>query len=114
MTMSAVRAVKHGRPNARARGYTTRWDKARLTHLAQFPLCAKCQAVGRIEPATTVDHIVPHKGDQARFWDRSNWQSLCTTHHNAAKQREERRGVQMGVDVEGRPTDPLHPWNRRA
>lgn len=31
------------------------------------------------EPATDVDHIVPHKGNHELFWDRDNWQALC--HH---------------------------------
>ena len=42
------------------------------------------------EPATLVDHIIPHKGDQALFWDWRNWQSLCTPCHNRVKQRKER------------------------
>ncbi len=74
------------RPTARERGYDTKWDKARAAYLAKHPTCAKCG-----EPATVVDHIVPHKGDMKRFWDRRNWQPLCTTCHSSTKQREERR-----------------------
>ena len=36
----------------------------------------------RIEVATVVDHIMPHKGDNTLFWDRDNWQSLCKRFHN--------------------------------
>lgn len=32
--------------------------------------------------ATVVDHIIPHKGDQYLFWDRSNWQPLCKLCHD--------------------------------
>lgn len=32
--------------------------------------------------ATVVDHIIPHKGDYERFWDRSGWQSLCKRCHD--------------------------------
>ena len=32
--------------------------------------------------ATIVDHIVPHKGDLALFYDQTNWQSLCKRHHD--------------------------------
>lgn len=39
--------------------------------------------------ASLVDHRIPHRGDQALFWDKSNWQSMCTTHHSSDKQREE-------------------------
>jgi 5-methylcytosine-specific restriction enzyme A len=51
-----------------------------------------CLRAGIVEPAFAVDHIVPHKGDQVLFWDQSNWQSLCRTHHNSDKQRIERGG----------------------
>ncbi|MFC3169415.1 HNH endonuclease signature motif containing protein [Paracoccus fontiphilus] len=39
--------------------------------------------------ATLVDHITPHRGNQALFWKRSNWQALCTPCHNRHKQRQE-------------------------
>ncbi|WP_328517511.1 HNH endonuclease signature motif containing protein [Devosia rhodophyticola] len=44
--------------------------------------------------ANTVDHIIPHKGEDRLFWDKANWQALCAHHHNSAKQREEHRPVQ--------------------
>jgi 5-methylcytosine-specific restriction protein A len=52
-------------------------------------LCLGCQAKGRVEPATVVDHIEPHKLDQTKFWDESNWQSCCDWHHNAVKAKLE-------------------------
>ena len=73
------------RPSARARGYDTAWDKARLAFLALYPCCAMCPAL-----ATTVDHVIPHRGDNRLFWDRSNWQALCTRCHSRHKQRIER------------------------
>jgi len=30
-------------------------------------------------PATQTDHVVPHRGDRALFWNVANWQSLCHT-----------------------------------
>lgn len=39
---------------------------------------------------TVVDHIVPHRGDQKLFWDRSNWQPLCEHHHNVKTMTEDR------------------------
>jgi 5-methylcytosine-specific restriction protein A len=39
-------------------------------------------------PATVVDHIVPHRGNQKLFWDRKNWQSLCKTHHDRKTAQE--------------------------
>lgn len=87
------RKARHdaNRPSASARGYGREWRAARAKFLALHPVCARCRA-----PATVVDHIVPHRGDPARFWDRSNWQSLCAPHHNASKQREEARARNRG------------------
>ena len=72
-----------------ARGYGYAWQRARAEHLKAHPLCVMCEAEGRVEPATVVDHIEPHRGDMAIFWDRSRWQSLCATHHSRDKQRIE-------------------------
>ncbi|MEI6798425.1 MAG: HNH endonuclease [Pseudomonadota bacterium] len=74
------------RPSSSARGYTSAWDKARKAYLYKHPLCTRCD-----KPASVVDHIKAHKGDQTLFWDSSNWQALCAPCHNGAKQREERR-----------------------
>lgn len=74
------------------RGYGYKWQKARAQYLAEHPLCVMCKAQGRVGAANVVDHIEPHRGDQALFWRRSNWQALCSHHHNSAKQREEARG----------------------
>lgn len=73
------------RPSARERGYTSEWEKERAAYLRAHPTCRRCG-----DPATTVDHVIPHKGNQRLFWDRTNWQPLCTPCHNSAKQREER------------------------
>ena len=42
------------RGGADARGYDARWRKARALFLKQHPLCAFCQAEGKIVPATVV------------------------------------------------------------
>jgi hypothetical protein len=41
-------------------------------------------------PATLTDHIEPHRGDKAKFWDEANWQASCDWHHDQVKQRLER------------------------
>lgn len=74
------------RPSSSARGYTGAWEKARKEFLRRNPRCAICG-----ERASVVDHRIPHKGDKALFWDRTNWQPLCQRDHNSAKQRHERR-----------------------
>ncbi|WP_312056850.1 HNH endonuclease [Acinetobacter courvalinii] len=73
------------------RGYGYRWQKARERFLRSNPLCVYCKASGRVEVATVVDHIIPHRGDQDIFWDESQWQSLCVSCHSSVKQREEKQ-----------------------
>lgn len=99
---------------AAQRGYDHRWRKARAQFLRQHPLCRYCQEDGRIEPATVVDHIIPHRGDPELFWDQSNWQAVCKAHHDSTIAREEARGVVLGGDEFGRPIDPNHHWNREG
>jgi HNH endonuclease. len=72
------------RPTAAQRGYNHAWRKARLEFLYFHPFCAMCG-----QSATLVDHIKPHRGDDRLFWDRTNWQALCTSCHSKHKQREE-------------------------
>lgn len=72
------------------RGYGYKWQKAREQFLHQHPLCAYCERSGMVTAATVVDHKVPHRGDQALFWDQDNWQPLCKPCHDSVKAREER------------------------
>lgn len=60
------------RPPSSQRGYGAKWRKTKSGYLANHPLCAICG-----KKATTVDHIIPHKGDMKLFWDRKNWQPAC-------------------------------------
>nr|WP_281492405.1 HNH endonuclease [Wohlfahrtiimonas chitiniclastica] len=55
-------------------------------------MCVYCERNGIITAANVVDHIEPHRGDQALFWDRNNWQSLCSSCHSSIKQKEENKG----------------------
>lgn len=80
------------RPSSRERGYTREWEKARAAYLANNPTC---RAPGCGASATLVDHIMPHKGNQALFWNRANWQPLCTPCHSRRKQAEERRAERV-------------------
>lgn len=94
------------------RGYGGRWQKARKTFLQRNPLCAMCDQAGRVTAANVVDHIKPHRGDQALFWDTGNWQALCKECHDGAKARQETQGDVQGHDATGWPTGAEHPWNR--
>ncbi|WP_340080684.1 HNH endonuclease [Streptococcus agalactiae] len=68
--------------STKAKGYNSRWNKARLRYLKLHPLCVYCQRKGRLTKATVVDHITPHRGDQDLFWNQTNWQSLCKSCHD--------------------------------
>lgn len=72
------------------KGYTRRWQKDRDRFLKTHPLCVRCQAAGKLTPATVVDHIVPHRGDQVLFWDQNNWQALCKPCHDRKTMTEDR------------------------
>ena len=67
------------RGSAASRGYGHRWRQARAAFLASHPACV---APGCTQPATDVDHIVPHKGDYALMWTETNWQPLCSACHS--------------------------------
>ena len=106
--------------------YGSRWDKARLTFLQQYPLCVMCDEQGRKTAATVVDHVKPHKlkdaiksGNrdaiakaQKLFWDTANWQPLCKQHHDSTKQRMEKSGTVIGCDANGYPLDPASHWSK--
>ncbi|MFT0533945.1 HNH endonuclease signature motif containing protein [Castellaniella hirudinis] len=106
------------------RGYGYKWQQARAGYLAKHPHCVMCLADldmtdlppadvivecakrGVAEPlATIVDHRIPHRGDQALFWDRSNWQGLCKTHHDSTKQRIERGSQRQAIGLDGWPVE---------
>jgi 5-methylcytosine-specific restriction endonuclease McrA len=87
-----------GKEGSTARGYGYAWQRARLRYLAAHPFCVRCVAEGITIPvplATELDHVIPHRGNQALFWDQSNWQPLCKPHHDD-KTREEQRGLHDG------------------
>lgn len=103
-------SVTERRGSAASRGYGHKWRQARDGWLRKHPLCAMCQRRGQVTPATVVDHIVPHRGDMALFWDRDNWQSLCKPCHDIDKARLEAGGSLPGCDSSGVPLDPGHHW----
>lgn len=83
-TKKALVDDRDRRGSAHERGYDARWRARRRAHLEKSPLCVMCLAEkpSRVEPATDVDHITPHKGNQVLFDDDKNLQSLCKSHHS--------------------------------
>ncbi len=70
---------------------------------AFLKLNPRCARPGCGAPATLVDHIIPHKGDQRLFWSRSNWQPLAppVIADGSRRRRSAARGSARGG--EGRP-----------
>lgn len=70
---------------------TARWRIERMHFLAEHPLCECDECQGgklRITPADTVNHSIPHRGNEVIFWDRSKWEAMahaCHSRHTAAK-----------------------------
>src|SRR6266481_2296739 len=50
------RAYDRERGSAHARGYGSKWEKARGAFLAEHPLCRACKEHGALELAVIVDH----------------------------------------------------------
>ena len=76
------------RPTATERGYDAEWRRLRAIHLRDNPYCVTCERMGKLEKAVDVDHIIPHKGDDALRLDPANLQSLCKWHHRSKTARE--------------------------
>ncbi|MEL7513659.1 MAG: HNH endonuclease [Pseudomonadota bacterium] len=104
------------------------WLRLAEAHRLKEPLCRNCARRGFLNDGTRrsngapqrfkrlrtlqVDHIIPHKGDLALFYDPENLQSLCADCHARDKQREERKGFSEERGLDGWPLDPSHPANR--
>ena len=88
-----TRQQEQRRGSAYQRGYTKQWARASTVWLQAHPLCGQrqdgerypehsaCTHDGRLVPATCTDHIRPHQGNGALFWDQGNWQGLCASCH---------------------------------
>lgn len=89
-----------------------RWrDVTRPLQLRRHPLCDDHEQRGQVVQATQVDHRKPLKegGDP---WDPSNLRSLCAPCHSVKTNADKTGGLVRGCDVQGRPMDPRHHWNR--
>ena len=84
------------RASAFERGYNSRWQNVSKRFLANHPFCAECERNGKLIPATVVDHVNPHRGDEELFWSESNWQPLCKKCHDI-KTREENKDPIHGI-----------------
>lgn len=78
------------------RGYGTAWDKLRKQVLVRDKhLCQPCRRIGRVTPATQVDHVKPKaKGGTD---DMRNLQAICTPCH--ADKTAQENGVKPRVEI---------------
>jgi 5-methylcytosine-specific restriction protein A len=61
-----------------------RWRRLKAAQLKAQPNCARCG-----NPGSSIDHLIPHRGDEALAFDPGNVQTLCASCHNR-KTREDR------------------------
>ena len=92
---------------------SARWGRIRAHQLAIHPLCRYCAELGRVTPATIVDHIEPHKGDVNKFW-LGELQSLCDSCHRSTKAFLEINGYRPDIGLDGWPLDKRHPCYRHV
>ncbi len=67
------------RPSAAQRGYDGPWQKKSRQYLNMRgnQECVYCKMQGKFRPATCVDHIIPHRGNEALRMDVTNWAASC-------------------------------------
>lgn len=86
------------------------WRKLRALVLSEQPFCSRCERVGRMTPATDVDHV---DGDPTNN-TRANLMGLCHECHSQKTQADMGKRVAYGCDDRGMPLDPDHPWNQKS
>lgn len=101
--------------------HLARWkhprDGLRIRTLERDGFTCQWPGCGRLSsPKDLVaDHREPHRGNASLFWDPANLWTLCTTHHNSAKQAEERRAPGFGRRGSAAPGRMSHPaWFRKS
>src|SRR5689334_8855121 len=83
-----MKGMEQERPNVDARKWyhTRRWELLKAQVRAEEPCCGMCLTEGQAVPGTQTDHIVPHRGNEALFFNRQNLQNLCEHHHSLKTQ----------------------------
>lgn len=80
-----AREKERTRYNADTRKWycTEAWRILRLSILGEQPVCVNCRQAA----STEVDHIIPHRGEYALFWERTNLQGMCSPCHGQKTRR---------------------------
>src|SRR5262245_3131950 len=91
---------------------TSRWRRLRLYQLRLRPLCELCLPRRKTVPAEVVHHLVRHQGDRTKFFT-TPLQSVCKSCHDGIIQKQEKAGFHDEIGLDGWPTDPAHPANKK-
>jgi 5-methylcytosine-specific restriction protein A len=97
------------------------WRTARLAVLKRDGYrCVVCRCSVAGKGQARVDHITPRSQGGAAL-DLTNLRTLCATHDNQSHREKPAGGgprverfIVKGIDADGRPLDPNHPWRRRG
>lgn len=112
MTVKRGSFADKRRGSRHERGYGSEWVKTRKRILARDNgMCVPCLAAGRVTVATAVDHII--NKERGGTDDDVNLQSICKPCHDIKTIGEHGGTVRHPTALDGTPTDPTHPWNRR-
>ena len=78
---------------------TARWRETRQRiKLRDLYTCQRCGLTSAAQGALSVDHIIPHDGDEAKFWcDDTGLKTLCKSCHDGDKQSREKGGFGRAV-----------------
>ena len=90
---TALKPRRYDRTEAKAerdRFYTgARWTRLRKRYLSKHPLCERCEAAGRVEPAIDVHHQVERLDAPQLAYSEDNLEALCkpchTSHHKGKR-----------------------------
>ena len=92
---------------ARERLYRqSRWLQLRKKHLSRFNKCRICGSTESLQ----VDHIETTQNNMDRFYDPTNLQTLCISHHGQKTILDQGKKIKYPVDENGYPTAPDHFW----
>jgi 5-methylcytosine-specific restriction protein A len=99
------------------------WRAVRLAALKRDGFrCVVCRRSVAGKGEARVDHIIPRSQGGAAL-DQANLRTLCAAHDNQAHREKSSGGgggprverfIVKGLDADGRPLDPNHPWRRRG
>jgi len=59
-----------------------KWRRLSIYYRKLHPLCAQCEAEGRVKASQMVDHIKPSKTHPELFFEWNNLRALCNPCHN--------------------------------